>query len=128
MLNKIQRQTFRSQVFGPLGIHITLKPEFKRFGAAIEKTLFKTLFCFLVDNSEDRNKLVSILKDAGIYNQHPIIIQQPSTRFETRSFPGLTVMTQALNVEEDIIFNAIVDQCRVDQIVLVNDEHESDRM
>lgn len=115
-------------MFGPLGLHINLKADFKHFGPAVEKALYRVLNCFLVDNAEDRNKLVGILKASRIDFTHPIIMQQSGPRFVVHGNPEFTVMADCITVEEDIVYNALVDQCNIDQVVVVKDERESDAM
>jgi chromosome segregation ATPase len=127
-LAAIKRERFHSNVYGPLGVHITLKAEHKNFGPAVERSLWRVLNCFLVDNPEDRNKLVGILKAARIDSVHPIITQQPGPRFVMQGHGDFTVMADCVSVEEDIVFNALVDQCNIDQVVVVSDERESDAM
>ena len=72
--------------------------------------------------------MVRILKDARIDGAHPIITQQSSARFDTVRNPDFTVIADAINVDDDVVFNALVDQSAIDQVVLVQDERESDRM
>jgi hypothetical protein len=107
---------------------VTLKEEYKRFGNAIEKSLFRTLHNFVVDNVEDRNKLVGLLRAANLYSKFHVIFQTFRHRYQPTPLgdPSLIRVADTINVREDIIFNVLIDQARIDEVIVVEDERDSD--
>ena len=129
LLKAISQTQFRSRVFGPVGLYVTMKERYKKYGNAIEKVLFRTLHTFVVDNVEDRNRLVSMLRKANLYSKFHVIFQTFRGRYEPTPLPdsSLIPVSETINVQEDIIFNVLIDQARIDEIIVVEDERESDR-
>lgn len=105
-----------------------MKERYKKYGNAVEKQLWRTLHTFVVDNMEDRNKLIGILKSADLYSKYHVIFQTPRARYEPTplSDPSLILIADTINVKDDIIFNVLVDQARIDEVIVVEDERESD--
>lgn len=105
-----------------------MKERYKKFGSAVEKQLWRTLHTFVVDNMEDRNKLIGMLKAANLYSKYHVIFQTPRARYQPNplSDPSLILVSDTINVKDDIIFNVLVDQARIDEVIVVEDERESD--
>lgn len=105
-----------------------MKDRYKKYGNAVEKLLFKTLHTFVVDNTDDRNKLVTLLRNANLFSKFHIIFQSPRPRYQPTPLedPNLLLVADTIIVEEDIIFNVLVDQARIDEVIVVDDERESD--
>jgi chromosome segregation ATPase len=127
-MRTIQQNRFSSKVFGPLGSYITVKDQYKNYSNAVEKVLYKILHTFVVDNLEDRNHLVNLIKSANLFSKFHVIYQPFRGRYQTatQSDPSLISIADILNVDEDIIFNVLVDQARIDEVIVVADERESD--
>lgn len=111
-----------------MGLHITLKDQHKKFGSAIEKILFKTLSSFVVDNVEDRNRLQAILQSRNLFKRFHIIFQSPRDRYIIRAQadPTTLCIADAINVDEDLVFNVLVDQCRIDETLVAENEQAVD--
>lgn len=127
-MRTISQNRFHSKIFGPVGSYVTMRDQYKQYSNAVEKVLYKTLHTFVVDNLEDRNHLVQLMKSANLFSKFHVIYQPFRGRYQTttRSDPNLLFISDVIHVEEDIIFNVLVDQARIDEIIVVADEQESD--
>jgi chromosome segregation ATPase len=127
-MRTISQTQFRSRVLGPVGLYVTMKERYKKYGNAVEKVLFRTLHTFVVDNVEDRNRLVSMLRKANLYSKFHVIFQTFRGRYQPTPLadPSLILVSDTIHVKEDIIFNVLVDQARIDEIIVVEDESDSD--
>jgi chromosome segregation ATPase len=127
-MRTISQTQFRSQVYGPVGLYVTMKEGFKKYGNAVEKSLFRTLHNFVVDNVEDRNKLVGLLRTANLYSKFHVVFQTFRHRYQPTPLtdPSLIRVADTVNIQEDIIFNVLVDQARIDEVIVVEDERDSD--
>jgi len=127
LLDKINGTRFESGVFGPLGMHITLKEKFKHMGNAVEKSIWSVLHSFVVDNVHDRNKLMSMIKSVRAERQFSVIFQHKRPKYVINSVrdTDVVLIADAIQVDQDIVFNVLVDQCRIDQVIIVKDEIES---
>ena len=130
VLMDISKSRFRGRVLGPVGMLVKLKDSSSGGGSGpvkgIEKSIGAMMNSFVVGNAEDRNELSRILKRHGVDREHRIILQEPRPRYnvnvQQNSVAELTV------IEDDDVFNALVDQCRIDSVVIARDEEECDRL
>jgi hypothetical protein len=111
-------------VIGPLGVHIKMKDGLNRWGEALEKSLFKILSTFIVTNTDDQRALMKILNTLGCQQQHSVACQIQCPRYTVPSIEGALSVCDAIIVDNDLIFNCIIDQARVDQTIMVADEEE----
>lgn len=120
-------KSFKERVYGPLGMHITIGSEFKRFGYAIESAISKRILsAFLVTNDSDRSALTRILARFGS-DGHAIIMQTKHARYPVHDIPDVNTVARALNIVDDIVFNAVVDATGIDLIALVESVADVDR-
>lgn len=128
-VSDMKATSFQSNVCGPLGVNILLKDEHKHLGSAVEKGLWHSLSSFVVDNSADRFKLSNILKKYNLNTTSKIFMQSKRPRYRVnvnRDVPNAVYLLDTIQVESDTVFNALVDQDRIDQIVITQTERESD--
>jgi chromosome segregation ATPase len=128
-LDIIAHTHFEHPVIGPIGLHVTLADsKYKDCGNAVERTLGFMLQNFVVSTAGDRNKLSSILRGKGIQNRHSITMMDNKPRYQINRIEGATVIEQMLVVDNDVVYNALVDTCRIDSVIVVDDEkHCNDR-
>ena len=129
-VNEVKATRFQSEVCGPLGAHILLKDEYKQLGSAVERCIWQSLSSFIVDNVADRTKLNSILKKHGLHMFSQVYLQTRRPRYQVqlnREIPDTVFVHDTIQVENDIIFNALVDQNRIDQVIITQKEAECDK-
>ncbi len=125
ILADIRRQGLSGRVIGPLGMHVVLsdKIELRYAEVVAEKALWGQLKNFVVTNPQDRNLLVEILRRHGAASNHSVLIQTERPRYGIASTPAdaITVL-DLLRIESDQVFNVLVDQLKIDQILVIRDE------
>lgn len=122
---EIQRnQGFKGEVRGPLGMHVKMKEGFEMWGGALEKSLFNRgiLSSFVVTSADDQRALMKIFKSLKCH--HNIVCQSQSARYSVPTIEGALTLCDALIVDNDLVFNCIVDQAKIDQTIMVVDEEE----
>mmetsp|Transcript_12716 Transcript_12716/g.12359 ORF Transcript_12716/g.12359 Transcript_12716/m.12359 type:complete len:1152 (-) Transcript_12716:632-4087(-) len=124
ILRAIKNQRFKGEVIGPLGVHIKMKDGLNRWGEALEKSLFKILSTFIVTNTDDQRVLMKILNTLGCQQQHSVACQIQCPRHSVPSIEGALSVCDAIIVDNDLVFNCIIDQARADQTIMVADEEE----
>ena len=126
LLGRISRTRFSGPVLGPVGVCVKIKDGYKDWSFALERTLFSMLKSFVVTTVQDRNTLYKIMRELGCHTFNSIILQHPCARYNvattTLPEPFLTVL-DALNIDEDMIFNCLVDQLNIDHVAMAPDEN-----
>jgi chromosome segregation ATPase len=115
---------YQGKVYGPLGNHMRLHPEFKRFGKAIEACLSKTMSSFLVSCGDDRNQLLKTLRLAKIDGFHNIIVQKPFERQRVDPIPleGVRTIAEALIVDDKDVFNILLETAGIEHTILIESD------
>eukprot|EP01091_Cochliopodium_minus_P014479 TRINITY_DN4917_c0_g1_i1.p1 TRINITY_DN4917_c0_g1~~TRINITY_DN4917_c0_g1_i1.p1 ORF type:complete len:1091 (+),score=400.24 TRINITY_DN4917_c0_g1_i1:47-3319(+) len=131
ILEDIKRCTeFKKAPIGPIGIYIKLKSD--KWGCAIENAIGKFLESFICDNSDDSNVLLRIAKRHQ-QNGISIIIQKfrdDIYRIDRNQQPDEKYVTilRSLQFENNMVANVLVDQARIERIVLSEDRKEGDHL
>lgn len=123
---QVQQRRFRGPVSGPIALSVSIKEGLQKWSQALERALGQLLRSFVVTSMEDRALLYDILQRNRCSHNSLIITQNSSARYninEALSNDSLTVL-QALNIADDAVYNAIVDQGSVDRILLAHSEEE----
>eukprot|EP00903_Cladosiphon_okamuranus_P016265 g15001.t1 len=136
LVRRIQQEArkFQSPPVGPLGASIQLKEEYQQFRICIEGHLSKNLSNFVVDSQQDKTKLMTLMKDfrRSSRDQWPlptIIVQTPQARYRPpQNPPGCLQIMQAINVNNDVAFNALVDQCSIEKNCVFTSKAEAERV
>jgi chromosome segregation ATPase len=119
---EVQRKqsSFHHQVFGPLGMHLSVKEEFAGYSRAIERAIGPSMFAFVVTNHDDRRTLQGMLSKFSGSGPIQIIMQSPQGRYSLPTLPSHVVTAiSTLQVDSDVVFNALVDQASLDRTALV---------
>lgn len=128
ILSDIQKTRFRGRVIGPLGLHLRLTDVIEASGAetAVERSMGMSLRSFLVTNGEDRAALAAILRRHNAYSEHSITVQAPRPRYNVQRIKDAITVLDLIQFPpgDDDIFNAIIDQQKIDQILVVSNEEE----
>ncbi|CAM9332422.1 unnamed protein product, partial [Ectocarpus fasciculatus] len=122
---------FQSPPVGPIGASIELKEEYKEFRVCIEGHLSRSLNNFVVSCHQDRATLKRIIQ-AFRGNQRwfvpTIIVQTLQPRYRPQSNPpGFLQIMQAINVDNDQVFNSMVDQSAIEKNCLFRSKEEAEQ-
>lgn len=79
---------------------------------------------FVVSNSFDQRALIDILKNHNCEGMHTVVCQGRDNRHNVQSIPNALTVCDAVTIENVAVFNCLVDQTRMDQTILVNDEDD----
>lgn len=132
-MNQVQKATrdnkFKGPVLGPIGSFIKIEEGKERYAQLAELALnFNTLDKFVITNDHDRKVFNSIRKEARCEKDCAIFQVNPGARFTVPPPPAPEIETVAsvLQISNDIIFNALVDFCRIDQMALAPNREVSE--
>ncbi|XP_072293423.1 structural maintenance of chromosomes protein 6 [Eucyclogobius newberryi] len=136
LLNAIQeahrRGQFRHVPRGPLGYLISLKdPE---HALAVELCLKSHLQAFTCDNYEDERVLQGLMAKAFQSGRRPGIItsaflpQVHDTRRRGVNHPDYPSVLQALDIEDPVVANCLIDQRGIESILLIKNRTEARRV
>ncbi|KAM3603130.1 uncharacterized protein V6R79_017017 [Siganus canaliculatus] len=136
LLNGIQeahsRGQFRQKPRGPLGYLISLKePE---LALAVEVCLKGLLQAFTCDNHQDEKVLQGLMTKFFTHGRRPSIITSKflpnvhDTRRRAVNHPDYPSVLQALEIEDPVVANCLIDQRSVESILLIKNRTEARRV
>lgn len=116
---------------GPIGTHIKVSPGKEKFAQVAEFGLGSSfLDRFIVTNDADRRLLMKIRnsigcssRDCGIFQ----ISEGPRYKVPPPPCPEVETIASVLSIENDLVFNCLVDNCRIDLKALSTSIEESER-
>jgi chromosome segregation ATPase len=117
-------------VLGPLGNCVKVKDGYDRFLKPLEAGLGTSLRMFLVTCDEDQRRLAGILRRRHCAEQHSIYTQRPRPRYNPPRPDGnpdlaqCTLMQDLLIIENDAVYNCLVDRNGIENTIVVNDERD----
>ena len=121
---------FRGPVVGPIGAYLKIAPGKEPLAKIAERALgWGVLDRFIVTNDEDRKELQNIRKAAGCSGRDCNIFQTPlAARYQVPEPPcdGIETVASTLNISNDLVFNCLVDNCRIDQNALATSKEQSE--
>ncbi|GMF20972.1 unnamed protein product [Phytophthora lilii] len=127
------RHRFSEPPIGPLGLHVKLPERFMHFAVAIEVALKGTLGSYLVVNGRDKALLDDLKRQVHCpQNQANIIISQRSgRRYSNLRLAEGDLASHAicniLDVNDDEVFNALVDVCSSESKLLFDDRQSAEK-
>lgn len=118
-------------MLGPVASFLKIVPGKEEFAAVAEFALGSgTLDRFIVTNDSDSAVIRKLRSDAGCYQDCGIFqVAATSNRFSIPPKPnmeGIETVASVLTVENDIVFNCLVDNCRIETIGLARDRKDSE--
>lgn len=130
LFQAMERENFRAEVVGPIGSMVTVKDQYSaQWGPALERAIGPFLKAFVVTCAEDRERLQTLAAQRNVRNTQ-IITQSVHSRYvvNTAEIPEdvLTVF-ECLNIPNNLVFNALVDQLGIERTALVDTHHEVER-
>jgi chromosome segregation ATPase len=126
LLNQIRSsRNFEEAVSGPIGLAVTIKEGYQKYSRAIERVLGPALRSFVVSNMPDRNMVCELQQLHNVPATVPTIVQNQASRYNVpESDSEMTSFLDAITINDDLVYNALVDQFHIDRIYLANDEDD----
>uniref|UniRef100_A0A8C5HJG2 Structural maintenance of chromosomes protein 6 n=1 Tax=Gouania willdenowi TaxID=441366 RepID=A0A8C5HJG2_GOUWI len=136
LLNAIEeahkRGQFKQKPRGPLGYLISLKDT--ELALAVEVCLKGSLQAFTCDNHDDERLLQSIMAKFCPGGRRPVIItsqflpQVHDTRRRAVNHPQYPSVLQALEIQDPVVTNCLIDQRGIESILLIKNRTEARRL
>lgn len=127
----MQQRRFRGPVLGPIGAYVKIVGGKEHFASIAEYALQNgTLDRFIVTNDQDRQLLQKIRKDAGCNLDCGIFQVSKHAKYDVPGPPveGVETVASVLNITDDLVFNCLVDNCKIEERALSRSREESERL
>lgn len=118
-------------MIGPIAHYIKIAAGKEKYAAIAEKAVGRGMLDrFVVTTDEDRRILQNIRKEVGCKSDCGILQTKNSARFRVMPFDidGVERVCSVLNVENDLIFNTLVDNANIDRVALCDDKVSSENL
>lgn len=130
LVDEINRQAakFSAPPLGPLGMHIKLKEDATQWAGPVENAIGASIGHFIVKSQRDRQLLQDICHKLNcpwvtIYTMPPTNRKHPVKVPNAR---GVRSVAQCINVEEPLVWNALVDWAKIDTSAVFRDNREAE--
>mmetsp|Transcript_18798 Transcript_18798/g.52504 ORF Transcript_18798/g.52504 Transcript_18798/m.52504 type:complete len:1214 (+) Transcript_18798:218-3859(+) len=125
-----QQGKFRDPVLGPIGLYCKIQPGKDEFASLAELAIGGGMLDrFVVFNAYDRKLFQKIRQDAGCRSDCGILQQHKHPRFTVPEAPqGVETVATVLSIENDLVFNCLVDQAKIDTKALAHSKEDSERL
>jgi chromosome segregation ATPase len=126
-----QRGKFSGPVLGPIGFYCKIQPGKEDFAGIAEFALGSGILDrFVVCNDHDRKLLQQIRRKVGCQADCGILQQAQHARYNIPDPPqveGIETLASVISVQNDLIFNCLVDNAKIDERALSRSKEESER-
>lgn len=130
ILRDISQSRFQGVVKGPLGSYVKIRDGYEHLGPVLEQAIGRSLSAFLVTCPQDRAVLSSILRRHGCDSSLTIYIQRSAPRYASDKIPttaGIETVLDALIIDEDDVFNCLVDHAHLESTTAAESEEDCSR-
>lgn len=126
-----KERRFRGPVLGPIGAYLKIMPGKEHFAALAESALGNgVLDRFIVTNDHDRKLLQSLRQKIGCQTDCGIFqVATHNGRYKVPGSPveGIETVESTFNIADDLVFNCLVDNCKIEERALARSKEESER-
>eukprot|EP00536_Pseudo-nitzschia_multiseries_P000717 jgi/Psemu1/249877/estExt_Genewise1Plus.C_90057 len=125
-----QQGKFRDPVLGPIGFYCKIQPGKDDLATLAELAIGGGMLDrFIVFNAADRKLLQKIRQEARCRSDCGILQQHKHARFTVPEPPkGVETVATVLSIENDLVFNCLVDQAKIDTKALSRSKEESEQL
>lgn len=127
----ISQRKFRGPVVGPIGFYCKVNPGKEQFAALAESALGPgVLDRFVVCNDGDRKLFQKIRREANCQSDCGVFQQAQHSRYNLPASPeieGIETIHTVLSVQNDLVFNCLVDNCKIDEKALTRSKDEGEQ-
>jgi chromosome segregation ATPase len=129
LVEKHKRQ-FHGPVKGPIGSFLKIAPGKEAFGKLAELGMGSgVLDRFIVTNDHDRKVLQNLRHQVGCHSDCGIYQVSPSNGRHAIPGPpvdGIETIATTFNISDDLVFNCLVDNCKIEERALSRSKQESE--
>lgn len=127
----VRKGEFHGRVCGPIGAYLKVVPGKEHFAALAECAMGNgVLDRFVVTNDHDRKVLQQLRQRIGCQSDCGIFqVSMHSGRFQVPGPPieGIETVESVLNISDDLVFNCLVDHCKIEERALARSREESEQ-
>lgn len=127
-----QRGKFQGKVIGPIGAYIKVAEGKEHFASIAEKALnTNNLDKFILTNSRDRALFTQLRQQASCrFHECGFFQVKIAQRYPILPPPvqGIETVASVLSIDDDLVFNCLVDNMSMDQMALAENKEESERL
>jgi structural maintenance of chromosomes protein 6 len=120
-----REKKFRGDVTGPIGCYIKVASGMNEFAAIAEHSLGGNMLDrFVVTNDHDNSLFREIRKQAGCVQDCGMFQVHPSSRYQipgTLGIEGIERVSSVFVIENDLVFNCLIDNARMEQKAVAQD-------
>jgi chromosome segregation ATPase len=127
----VQQRRFKGPVLGPIGAYVKIVQGKEQFAPIAELAIGNgALDRFIVTNDHDRKLFQKIRKDAGCRQECGVFQMHQHPRYNIPPPPveGIETVASVLNVTDDLVFNCLVDNCKIEERALSKSKEESEQL
>ena len=126
-----RRNVFQGPVLGPIGMHIKVARGKEGLAKIAEKALGSaTLERYIVTNDSDRALFMRLRERIKCSHRECNVFQQAAGRRYNIPPPpaeGVETVASVLSIENDVVFNCLVDNSKIDTVALAESKEASER-
>ena len=125
LVDQYQREgKFQQPVLGPIGSYLKVRPGKEMYAELVETAIGEgVLDRFVVFNDHDRKVFLQLRREAGVFHQCGIFQQSSHARYRVMPAPqGVETILSVLTVEDDDVFNCLVDSCKFETKALCEEQ------
>ncbi|KAG7347822.1 RecF/RecN/SMC N terminal domain containing protein [Nitzschia inconspicua] len=127
----VSRGKFSGPVLGPIGSYCKIHSGKEEFAKVAESAMGPNILDrFVVFNDGDRKTLQSIRQKAGCGADCGIFQQSQHPRYRIPDPPemdGIETIASVISVQNDLVFNCLVDNAKIDERALARSKEQSER-
>ena len=128
--NAKRTRRFRGDVIGPIGAYLKIVPGKEEFASIAELGLGGgSMDRYIVTNDNDRRVFQDIRKEAGCFHDCNVFQVKPHPRYKIPNPPGvegIETVASVLKIENDLVFNCLVDNSRIESTALARSKNLSE--
>ena len=128
----LKTRKFKGPVAGPVGMYLKIVNGKEKYAKIAEYAIGQgNLDRFIVTNQSDMQLMNKLRKDAGCgYRDCPLYQISPRSTDEKYNTPappnGVETVTSVVSVENAMVFNFLVDSCKIDESALADSKDDSE--
>jgi len=124
------KSLFSMAPIGPIGMRLSLKDN--KWATAVESAIASSLNSFIVNSHEDEQKLKELLKKNQLPPVSLIVTPFQNTVYAIQSSKipssSLTTMLGIVEADHPMVINALIDQHRIENKILVSDRTQAESL
>jgi structural maintenance of chromosomes protein 6 len=122
---------FSGPVLGPIGFYCKIQPGKEEFAKIAESAMGPNILDrFVVFNDADRKVFQMIRQKVGCRSDCGIFQQSQHSRYripDPPSINGIETIASVISIQNDLIFNCLVDNARIDERALARSKEQSEQ-